>query len=90
MTYPGEAPVILYGDVNNDNIVSSKDATLIKQYVANFDDETYTSTVELSSTLADVNNDYMITSRDATLIMQYVANYDEDTGTSTIVLGPHD
>ena len=89
VTYPGSAP-LFYGDVNGDGEITARDAILIKQYIANYDDETGTSSVELPFGAADVNGDYTISAKDATLVMQYIANYDDETGTSTVVLGPQD
>ena len=80
---------VTYGDVNDDGEITAKDAALVKQYIANYDDDEAASAVALPAEgAADVNDDGNINGRDAVLIMQYVANYDDDTGTSTIVLGP--
>ncbi|MBO4869040.1 MAG: dockerin type I repeat-containing protein, partial [Clostridia bacterium] len=78
-----------YGDVNGDEVITCIDASLILQYVANYDEETGMSSVEfVGVACADVNCDGNITGMDASLILQYVANYDDETGKSTVVLGP--
>ena len=86
---PGTVTVIAveYGDVNGDGEITSKDVTSLRRYLANFDYDTNTSTVEVTAG-ADCNGDGDITSKDVTILRRYLANFDYDTGTSTIVLGP--
>ena len=76
-----------YGDVNGDGEVTSRDIILIRQYVANYDNNTGRSTVDVFSG-ADANGDGQISTKDIVLIRRYVANYDSDTGTSSVILGP--
>ena len=78
---------INYGDANNDGVVNSKDIILIRKYIANYDEESETSSVEVSF-CADANANGEITSKDVTLLRRYLAAYDETTGTSTVALGP--
>ena len=56
------------GDANNDNQVTSRDATMILRWVAN------PSSVSINESNADVNADNQVTSRDATMILRWVAN----------------
>jgi len=81
-------PAFTYGDTNDDGAIDIKDIVLIRQYVANYDDDLGTSTVALVEAAADVNADGAIDIKDIVLLRQYVANYDDDLGTSTVVLGP--
>lgn len=46
-----EPPVILYGDVNNDGVVTIEDATLLQEYLAEF-------TAQDGSPLLDLDDDY--------------------------------
>ena len=78
---------ILWGDANGDGEITTKDVVLLRRFLANFDDETGTSTVEIAIG-ADVNGDGEITTKDVVLLRRYLANYDDETGTSTVVLGP--
>jgi hypothetical protein len=80
-------PEIMYGDANGDGAITTRDIVTIRQYLANYDYDTETSTVEVSAG-ADANGDGSITTRDIVIIRQYLANYDYDTETSTVVLGP--
>jgi hypothetical protein len=82
-----DAPDIMYGDVNGDGAINAGDATLLKEYLANYNPDTGTST-ETVEAGADVNGDEVINARDATLLKKYLANYNPNTGTSTEVLGP--
>jgi hypothetical protein len=76
-----------YGDANGDGVVDMSDITLLMQYMANYDYDTGTSTMEVGAG-ADANGDGTVDMSDITLLMQYMANYDYDTGSSTVVLGP--
>ena len=84
-----DAPAIVYGDVNGDGRVNGRDVLLLRSYMANFDYDTNTSTVEVHPG-ADVNGDGRINGRDVLLLRSYMANYDYDTGSSTVVLGPQE
>ena len=81
------APIITYGDPTDDMIVDSRDLVLIRKFMANFDYDTNTSTVDVAGG-ADTNGDGVIDARDLVLLRQYFANYDYDSGSSSVVLGP--
>ena len=81
------AAAINYGDANGDGVISIKDVTLLRRYIANFDDVTGTSTESVEAG-ADANGDGEISNKDIILIRKYIANFDDSTGTSTVVLGP--
>ena len=76
-----------YGDCNGDTEINLYDVVLLRKYIADYNYETNTSTVEISNG-ADANGDGVITANDLTLIRQYLANYDYKEQTSSIVLGP--
>jgi hypothetical protein len=78
---------IAYGDANKDGAIGAKDVVAIRQYIANFDYETGTSTVSVFAG-ADANGDGAISAKDVVLVRQYIANYDYETGTSSLALGP--
>ena len=61
-----EPKTVLWGDVNGDGAVNTRDAKLIMQYELKLIDAT-----QLDLTAADVNGDGEINTRDAKLIMQY-------------------
>jgi hypothetical protein len=84
-----ENAAILYGDANGDGSITSRDVLVLRQYLANYDYDTETSTVEVAAG-ADANGDKTLSSKDVVIIRQYIANFDYDTGTSTVVLGPKD
>ncbi len=75
----------IYGDANGDHVIDSKDIIMIKKYIANYDNQTGTSTVEVDSG-ADVNGDGKIDSKDVILLKKYIANLDSSDN-STIILG---
>ncbi len=77
----------VYGDSNGDGVVNGRDLILLRRYLANFDDDTGTSTVEINPG-ADANGDGTVNGKDLILVRRYLANYDDETGTSTIKLGP--
>ena len=78
---------IMYGDVNGDGKVDGRDMIRLKKYLANYDDETGISTVEIFGG-ADCNGDNKVDGRDLIRLKKYLANYDDETGSSTVVLGP--
>lgn len=78
---------ILWGDVNGDGEVTSKDLALLRKYLAGMDFNTGVSDVEVSAG-ADVNGDGAIKAKDMALLRKYFANYNFDTNQSTVVLGP--
>ena len=75
----------IYGDANGDHMIDSKDIIMIKKYIANYDNQTGTSTVEVDSG-ADANGDGKIDSKDVILLKKYIANLDSSDN-STIILG---
>ncbi len=87
-TVPGIIEVIdfVYGDANGDGVIDGFDVIRIKKYLANYDYETQTSTVEIQPG-ADSNGDGTIDGFDVIRLKKYLANYDYETGTSSIVLG---
>jgi uncharacterized repeat protein (TIGR02543 family) len=76
-----------YGDANGDGNINMKDVVLLRQYIANYDYDTNTSSVTVNPG-ADANGDSKIDMKDVVILRQYIANYDYDTDTSTVVLGP--
>lgn len=56
------------GDVNHDNVINAKDATLINQYYAGWQ-------VSLDMQAADVTGDGIVNAKDATLILQKYAGW---------------
>lgn len=85
--YLEERPDTKYGDSNNDGEIDTKDLVLLRQYLANFNYDTGSSTVEIADG-GDANGDNVIDTKDLVLLRRYLANYDYDTGTSTVTLGP--
>ena len=80
-------PALIWGDANGDGMVSSKDIVRLKNYMANYNTETGTSTVEIFPG-ADANGDGVVSSKDIVRLKNYMANYNAETGTSTVTLGP--
>ncbi len=76
-----------YGDANGDGVVDMKDLSRLRKYLADYDDEAGTSTVEIGVG-ADVNGDGVIDMKDLSRLRKYLADYDDETGTSSVVLGP--
>lgn len=70
---PEDPEDILYGDINDDKNLNSKDVLLLKQYNANWD-------VEINKEAADVNDDKEVNSKDTLLLKQYHANWDVKLG----------
>ena len=81
------ASAVLYGDANGDGAINGKDVMVLRKYMANFDYDTGTSTVDISAG-ADANGDGIVNGKDVMIMRKYMANFDYDTGTSTVVLGP--
>ena len=77
----------IYGDANGDGAIDGRDVTRLTKYLANYDYDTETSSIEIGKG-ADANGDGTIDGRDVTRLKKYLANYDYDTDTSTVVLGP--
>ena len=86
VTYPGVAPTF-YGDADSNGEVELDDVILLLQYLANYDDETFTSSVDVGPG-ADADANYYVELDDVILLLQYLANYDDATGTSSVTLGP--
>ena len=78
----------IYGDANGDGTIDGRDVTRLKKYLANYDYDAETSSIEIGKG-ADANGDGTIDGRDVTRLKKYLANYDYDTDTSTVVLGPN-
>ena len=78
---------VVYGDANGDGEVNGKDLLMLRRYMANYDDESKTSTINVQAG-ADANGDGEVNGKDLLMLRRYMANYDDDTRTSTVVLGP--
>ena len=78
---------IKYGDVNGDGEVNSADVVLLRKYMADYNFEAGTSTVDVAKG-ADANGDGEVNSTDVVLLRKYMADYDYETGSSSVVLGP--
>lgn len=74
-----EAPVetTLYGDVNGDGEINGMDAARLLRYLAEFDDETGTCSVEIFEG-ADCNEDGVINGKDAVRLLRYLADAPAD------------
>ena len=69
-----EKPVdIIYGDANGDGEVTTRDVTLLQQYMAGWD-------VTLVVESADANGDGEVTTRDVTLLQQFMAGWEVTLG----------
>ena len=77
----------LWGDANGDGVISNKDIVRLKNYLANYDEESGLSSVELGPG-ADANGDGAISNKDVVRLKNYLANFDEGTGLSSVILGP--
>lgn len=77
----------IYGDSNGDGSIDGRDVITLCNYLAYYDYDTETSTVEITQG-ADANGDNFVDGRDVIIICNYLANFDYDTGSSTIILGP--
>lgn len=88
---------VVWGDANGDKKISNLDVVRLKNYLANFDEDTGISsngdTVYTLAAGADANGDSKISNLDIVRLKNYLANYDEDAGISSngstvYVLGP--
>ncbi len=61
---------IIYGDMNSDGDVNSKDAVLLKKHLAGY------TGLEIDTEAADVNMDGNIDSKDAVRLLRHLAGYD--------------
>ena len=75
-----------YGNVNGDLTVSLLDISALREYLANYDADTETSTVTIASG-ADANGDGAVTLEDLILLRRYFADYDYEKGQSAVELG---
>ena len=64
---------ILYGDADGDGEITLLDASLVIQYLSDYD-------VTLNTTTADADGDGEITLLDASLVIQYLSDYDVTLG----------
>ena len=78
---------ISHGDANGDGSVDGRDVIRLRKYLANYDNMTGISTVEIFGG-ADANGDGSVDGRDVIRLRRYLANYDSTTGSSTVTLGP--
>lgn len=78
----------VYGDVNDDKEINTKDIILLRKHVAAKDPITGVSTIAVGLG-ADANGDGSINTKDIILLRKYVAAKDPATGESSIVLGPN-
>ena len=86
---PGNIEVIdfVYGDATGDGVIDGFDVIRLKKYLANYDYDTETSTVEIGFG-ADANGDGKVDGFDVIRLKKYLADYDYETGDSSVVLGP--
>ena len=81
------APEIKYGDVDGNGEINATDVLILRKYMANYDYDTNTSTVEVAAG-ADADGNGKADATDVLLLRKYMANYNFDTGSSSVVLGP--
>ena len=62
---------MIYGDVNNDGIITIVDATIVQKYIVNM-----AHLDNVNQKLADVDVDAVITIKDATAVQKYIVNVD--------------
>ena len=62
---------MIYGDVNNDGIITVVDATIVQKYIVNM-----AHLDNVNQKLADVDVDAVITIKDATAVQKYIVNVD--------------
>ena len=74
---------IIHGDVSGDGVINARDVLMARQYMANYNYKTGTSSITVS-VAADVSGDAQINALDVLMISKYLANYDYDTDTSTV------
>ncbi len=77
----------VYGDATGDGIVDNKDLVRLKKFLAEYDYDTETSSVEISFG-ADATGDGETDGKDLVRLKKYLAAYDYETGGSDITLGP--
>ena len=64
----------LLGDCNGDGTVSGKDLTRILRYLADYDNSTGTSSVDIDHAAADLNGDSVIDGKDITRLLKILAD----------------
>lgn len=69
-----EGRKIIYGDMNSDGDVNSKDAVLLKKHLAGY------TGLEIDTEAADVNADGNTDSKDAVRLLRYLAGYEVKLG----------
>lgn len=81
---PNEEPEtpVLYGDVDNDGVITVMDATLVQKLGLGIEEPES----ELTSVLADVNNDGRISVLDVTCIQKYITSGYINTGRTGVEL----
>lgn len=62
---------MIYGDVNNDGLITIVDATIVQKYIVN-----KAQLDNVNQKLADVDVDGVITVKDATAVQKYIVNVD--------------
>ncbi|MBE6982386.1 MAG: hypothetical protein E7437_08715 [Ruminococcaceae bacterium] len=82
-----EVTEFTYGDATGDGKIDGFDVIRLKKYLANYDYDTETSTVEICAG-GDATGDGKVDGFDVIRLKKYLANYDYETGNSTVVLGP--
>ncbi len=80
-------PELVYGDATGDGLVDNKDLVRIKKYLAAYDYDTETSSVEISPG-ADATGDGTVDNKDLVRLKKYLASYDYDREESSVILGP--
>ncbi len=77
---------IIWGDATGDGIVDITDVVRLMKYLAEYDYETDSSPINISSG-ADATGDGIVDITDVVRLMKYLAEYDYETESSPIVLG---
>ena len=72
--------------MNGDNVIDGRDLIRLRKYLANLNEETGESTVEITAG-ADCTGDGIVDGRDLIRLRKYLANLNEETGESTVTLG---
>jgi hypothetical protein len=64
------------GDANGDNTVSGKDLTRLLRFIADYDESTGKSSVDIDFAAADLNQDSKLSGIDVTRLLKILANQD--------------
>ena len=78
---------VLWGDANGDGVVNNKDIVRLKNYLADYDEESKTSTVDIFPG-ADASGDGAVNNKDIVRLKNYFANLEDGSGLFTVTLGP--